>query len=92
MLIKPGSKRRRTQADFAMEKDAAELQKKVHKENEEAIEDLQRQLEEMKQEVLDNREAKTVFEDMLNAGIIHKNEDDVFELTQQVQVVPEEQM
>ena len=92
MLIKPGSKRRRSQAEIAMEKDAAELQRKVNEENEQAIVDLQRELREMRQEVEDSKEAKNVFDTMMNAGVIHQNEEGEYQLSQEYQRIPEEQM
>ena len=92
MLIKPGSKRRRSQAEIAMEKDAAELQRKVNEENEQAIVDLQRELREMRQEVEDSKEAKNVFDTMMGAGVIHQNEEGEYQLSQEYQRIPEEQM
>ena len=49
MLIKPGTKRRRTQAEVAMERDADELKESVARENEERIVELTKQLERVKE-------------------------------------------
>jgi hypothetical protein len=50
MLIKPGTKRRRTQAEIAMAKSAEELKEEVARENELHIRELTGQLEQAKKQ------------------------------------------
>ena len=66
MLIKPGSKRRRTQTDIAAARDAQELRDQIERENEERIRELTEQVNEMREESQQNIEYKNVVGEMLS--------------------------
>lgn len=66
MLIKPGSKRRRTQTEMEAARNAEELRDQIARENEERIRELTQQVEAMKEESLQNIEYKNVVGEMLS--------------------------
>ena len=70
MLIKPGTKRRRTQAEVAMAKDADDLRDQVSRENEQRIKELSEQLEAAKFNLQEQDEYKNVVNGMVSAGVI----------------------
>ena len=70
MLIKPGTKRRRTQAEISMAKDAEDLRDQVARENEQCIKELSQQLEAAKFNLQEQDEFKSVVNGMVSAGVI----------------------
>ena len=90
MLLKPGSKRRRSQAEIAMAHDEKELEAQVQHDNEQRIRDLERTLEAREQEVLEVREYKNIIEQMIEAGVGELDENNQFTLVNIVQDGPNE--
>ena len=82
MLIKPGTKRRRTQAEVAMERDADELKESVARENEERIVELTKQLERVKEQSYQTEQYKDVVEEMVRQGVLEGDADNNFKLVE----------
>lgn len=82
MLIKPGTKRRRTHAEIAQEKSAEELNRNVARENDQTIRELTRELERAKRHQNEGETYRDVVEELVRQGFIEGDEDNNFKVVQ----------
>ena len=92
MLLKSGTKRRRTQAEVKLARDAEEMKDEIDRENEKKLEEqariikeselqiqeLTEQLKHAEREVDQNSQYKIVLDQMESAGVIERDEDNTY--------------